>query len=103
MMFRNDQLIFRCFECKKNRKKDFNKELIKIFANICEFCNEDINKFILLRRKGVYPYKYMDSWERLDKTLLPDKEAFYSSLNMEAITDVDHRHAKRVLKNLNNT
>ena len=30
------------------------------------------------------------------------KKAFYSSLNMEGITDVDHRHAKRVFKNLNN-
>ena len=52
---RDDQLIFRCFECKKNYKKDFNKELIKRFANIYEFCNEDINKFILLLRRGVYP------------------------------------------------
>ena len=43
----------------------------------------------------------MDSWERFDETL-SDKEAFYSSLNMEDITDVDHRHAKRVFKNLNN-
>ena len=52
---RDDQLIFRCFECKKNYKKDFNKELIKRFANIYKFCNEDINKFILLLRRGVYP------------------------------------------------
>ena len=61
------QLIFRCFECKKYYKKDFNKELIKRFGNIYEFCNEDINKFILLFRKGVYPYEYMDSLERFDK------------------------------------
>ena len=33
---------------------------------------------------------------------MPDKEAFYSSLNVEDITDVDHRHAKRVFKKLNN-
>ena len=43
----------------------------------------------------------MDSWERFDEKSLPDKEAFYSSLNMENITDVDYRHAKRVFKNLN--
>ena len=42
-----------------------------------EFCNEDISKFILLLRKGVYPYEYMDSWERFDETSLPNKEAFY--------------------------
>ena len=40
----------------------------------------------------------MDSWERFDQIPLPDKDAFYSSLNMENITDVDHRHAKRVFK-----
>ena len=64
---KDEQLVFRCFECKNNYKKDFNKELIKRFANIYEFCNEDINKFILLLRKGVYPYEYMDSWGDLMK------------------------------------
>ena len=48
-------------ECKKNYKKDFNKELIKRFASVYKFCNKEINKFILLLRKGVYPYDYMDS------------------------------------------
>ena len=62
------QLIFWRFECKKNDEKDLNKELIKRFANIYEFCNGDINKFILLLRKGVHPYEYMDSWGRFDET-----------------------------------
>ena len=53
MTIKDEQLIFRCFECKKNYKKEFNKKLIKRFANIYEFCNEDINKFILLLRKGM--------------------------------------------------
>ena len=44
----------------------------------------------------------MDSWERFNETSLPDKEAFYSNLNMEDAADVDYRHAKRVLKNLIN-
>ena len=42
----------------------------------------------------------MDRWERFDKTLLPDRETFYSSLNKEDITDVDYRNAKIVLKYL---
>ena len=57
---KDEQLICRCFECKKNYKKDFNRELINRFSNIHEFCNADINKFILLLRKGVYPYEYME-------------------------------------------
>ena len=40
----------------------------------------------------------MDSWERFNETSLPDKEAFYSSLNMEDIIDVDHRRANNVFK-----
>ena len=95
MSVEDDQLIFRCFECKKNYKKDFNKKSIKRFANIYELCNGDINKFILLLRKEVYRYEYMDSWERFDENLLPNKKDFYSNRNMEDITDVDYRHAKR--------
>ena len=96
MRTKDEQLIFRCFRCKKNYKKDFNKELTERFANTYEFCNGDRNKFILLLRKGVYPYEYMDSWQRFDEKSLPDKEAFYSNLNMENITDVDYRHGKTV-------
>ena len=44
----------------------------------------------------------MDSWKRFDETLLPNKKDFYSSINMEGITSVDYRHAKRVFKNFNN-
>ena len=49
----------------------------------------------------------MDSWERFNETSMPDKESFYSNVNMEDITDVDHRHAKRIFnqvapKNLSN-
>ena len=102
MTTKDEQLIFRCFRCKKNYEKDFNKELIQRVGNIYEFCNGDINKFILLLRKGVYPYEYMVSWERFNETSLPDKEAFYSNLNMEDITDVDYKHAKIVFKNLIN-
>ena len=102
MIVQDDQLIFKCFECTENYKKDFDEELIKRFANVYEFCNEDINKFTFLLRKGLFPYEYLDSWKKFDETSLPDKEVFYSSLNMENITDVEYRHAKRVFKHLNN-
>ena len=60
MTTKDEKIIFRCFSCKKNYKKDFNKELVKRFANTYRFCNKDLNKFILLLRKGVYPSEYMD-------------------------------------------
>ena len=47
-------------------------------------------------RKGVYPYEYMDDWEKLKETSLPEKEGFFNNLNMEDITDADYTHAKRV-------
>ena len=37
----------------------------------------------------------MDSWQRFDETSLSDKEAFYSNLKLEDITDVDYRHRKK--------
>ena len=80
MSVKDNQLIFQCFECKKNYKKDFNKELITRFANTHEFCNGNISKFVLLLRKDIYPYEHMDSWERFHETSLPDKKAFYSEL-----------------------
>ena len=82
MTTKDEQLIFRYVRYKKNYEKHFNKELIQRFENIYEFCNGDLNKFISLLRKGVYPYEYMDSWEIFNETLLPDKEDFYSNLNM---------------------
>ena len=56
----------------------------------------NLKLLIKLLRKGVYPYEYIDSWERFDEKSLPDKEAFYSNLNMEDIIDVDYRHVKEV-------
>ena len=87
---KNKKLILKCFNCKQYYKKKFNKELTR-FASTYEFCNKDLNKFILLLRKGVYPYEYMNNWERFNETSLPNKESFYSNLNMENIDDLKPR------------
>ena len=50
----------------------------------------------LLKRKGVYPYEYMNTEERFNETKLPPKEAFYSRLSGEGITDEDYKHALKV-------
>ena len=49
-------------------------------------------------RKGVYPYEYIDDWEKFNETTLPEKEEFYSNLNKKEITDADYMHGKRVYK-----
>ena len=60
-----------------------------------EFYKEE-EVFRLMRRKGVYPYEYMDNWKKFEKTSLPPKDAFYSRLNMKGISDQDHEHAQQV-------
>ena len=103
----DEALIFRCFNCKKNYKKEINKEFIKRFASTYKFCNNDLNKFVMLLRKGVYPYGYMDGWDKFNETSIPSKESFFSNLTMENISETDYRHANNVfktfkLKNLGN-
>ena len=56
------------------------------------------DKFNLLARKGVYPYEYMDSLEKLKETALPPKEAFYSRPNDGGISDEDYAHAQNIWK-----
>ena len=101
---KNEKLLLKCFNCDIYYKKKFNKDLIKKFKNTYSFCNNDLSKFILLLRKGVYPYEYMDSWEKFNETSLSIKEDFYSHLNMEDIEDIDYRHGNNVFNNfkLNN-
>ena len=49
-------------------------------------------------RKGVYPYEYVDNWERFNETSFPSKKDFHSNLNMEDIDDIDYRHGNNVFK-----
>ena len=86
---------YKCKECKKSYTKLTN-ESIKNFPTLYKFCNGDLNKFFLLLRKGIYPYEYMDSWERFDENTIPPKEAFYSKLNLEGISNADYEHVKKV-------
>ena len=76
--------------------------MIISFGNTYKFCDRGINIFILLLKKGIYPYGYMDSLEKFDEELLPEKEELHSNLNLKHNHDVDYRHAKKVLKNFNN-
>ena len=76
--------------------------LSKLVNNLPETAFQNVGKYYtkekldLIKRKGVYPYEYMDSIERFKETRLPPKESFYSSLNDEHISDEDYDHAKKV-------
>ena len=78
-----------------------NDVLIKRFYNTYQLSDNDINKFKLLSRKGLYPYEYMDSWKRFNETELPSKDKFCSTLNLEDNSDDDYTHAINVWNTFN--
>ena len=50
----------------------------------------------LMKKKGVYPYDYMNSFEKFEDSRLPKKEDFFSAMNNEHITDEEYQHAQNV-------
>ena len=80
------------------RKKQLNpiNELIKKIPNTYKIYNNGINKFILLLRKGVYPYQYMDSWERFDEISLHDETTCYRELYLKNIFDEDYIYSQKI-------
>ena len=52
----------------------------------------------LLIKKGIYPYEYMDSWDKFSENKLPDKDKFYSKFNVHGVKDKDNEHACKVWK-----
>ena len=84
--------------CNKDYSNRVDEKLKNWFYNTFKFSDSDINKFILLLRKAVYLYEYMDNWEKFNEITLPEKEEFCSNLNMEDITGAYYMHVKRVCK-----
>ena len=76
--------------------------LDKLVENLDKNCCVNTGQFYkgkqlsLLMRKGVYPYEYASSCERFNDEQLPPKEAFYSKLSGEGISDDDYKHAHAV-------
>ena len=91
-------IIYKCLSCNKCYWKKLNEELKTKLKNTFKFSNTDINKFILLLRKDIYPYEYMDYLEKVNEEKLPEKEEFYRNLNIEDIIHAGYIHAKRVCK-----
>ena len=96
--FKDDLIEYKCLFCNKSYQHKFDKMLKGRFFNAYKFSNHNNDKFILLLRKGVYPYEHMDHWEKFNETSLPEKQVCCSHLNMEDIDDADYAHAKRVCK-----
>ena len=59
---------YKCLSSNKSYSNKIDEESKKRFKNTFKFTNNDINKFILLLRKEVYPSEYMDKWEKFYET-----------------------------------
>ena len=71
------------------------------FVNLDWYCRSESytkDQQELLNQKGVYPYEYMSSFDRLGETALPSKDSFYSSLAGEHISDEEYTRAQVVLE-----
>ena len=69
MNFKGDLIEYKCFCCNKNYQLKFDEKLKQLFFNTYDFSNNDSNRFILLLRKGVYPYEYIDDGKNSMKDL----------------------------------
>ena len=97
----------------KNDKKIpvyFNLRLLdsfKFMASSLDSLSKNLSEFPICRnnglqdrhlRKGIYPYDYMDSFNRFEETENPPKQAYYSILNDQEITDEDYEHSIKIWK-----
>ena len=100
-----DHIVF------KDSLQFLNFALDKLAANLLKAGRDNFKQLLatypdpeqadLLLRKGVYPYDYMDSWERFEEQQLPPKEAFFNTLKDEPISDADYQHAQKVWQKFN--
>jgi len=61
-----------------------------------EFSKLPTDNFNLLTRKGIFPYEYIDCFEKLEEICLPPRELFYSSLIGDTVSEDNYAHAVNV-------
>ena len=97
----DDKIInTRCKTCTKRSKQSIESLKNEFPSTFC-LVNRNIGKFILLLKKGVYPYEYMNDWKIFEETELPSQNEFYPNLNLTNIRKDDFKHAHNVWKTFN--
>ena len=91
----NKIVYSRCKSC-NTKNKQLLELLIKRFLSTCKLSKNNTDKFLLLLRKGVYPYEYVGDWNKFNETKLPSIKDHYSNLRLKNITNEDYDHAKNV-------
>ena len=94
------RLMQRCLSCKDISYKP-KEPLIDRFSNTYRLFNNNNEKFVLLLRKGVYPYEYIDDQNRFNETEPPSKYKFDSKLHMKNISDKDYEYGLNIWNTFN--
>ena len=74
---KDSSIKYKCLSCNKKYSNKIDEELNNRLKNTFKFSNNDLNKFILSLRKGVYPHEYTDEWGKFTEALFPEKAEFY--------------------------
>ena len=90
-------IISKCKSCLKRTNHDIQL-LKRKFNCIYKLANNSIDNFKLLLRKSVYPYEYMDSFDKFKEIQLPSNESFNSAFRNTKRSDNDYKHAQKVWK-----
>ena len=78
--FKDNLIEHKCFYCNKNYQQKFDKKLKEGLLNTYKFSNHNNNNFILLLQRGVYPYEYMEHWEKIQWNIIIWKRRFWQPL-----------------------
>ena len=97
----SDKNIYtKCKTCTERSKQSIDSLKLK-FPHTYQLSNGNTERFILLLKRSVYPYKYMDDWEKFNETEIPSIEDHYSNLHLENISKEDHKYAQKVRNTFN--
>jgi len=104
-VFKDSYLFLTCPLEKLVSNMTDNNPTYEGFNFMKKYCDNDQDLLKILTKKGIYPYDYMDSWDRFDETKFPSKDKFHNSLKPEQINDEDYQRALKVFdmaKNMGN-
>ena len=84
------------FKFRSSSLDSLTKNLVSGRKKLFGFEDYSDLQYDLFTRKGVYPYQYINSWDRFEETQLPSINTFYSNLNMSSISEDDYQCAQKV-------